>query len=130
MAAGRAKKGGEQGVNGEYYAGGTFLPSTTRGKGTSTKAGKVKVRKAKTGPRWEDFEAVPEGMRAIYSMVVGVCGGYRDGKLFFNPHMDNDHDGFDTAGCQLVVDLYNAGEKFCTAEQYKAMHRAGWRPQG
>lgn len=132
MAAGRAKKGGETGINGEHYAGGTFLPSTTRGKGTSAKAGKAKVRKAKTGPRWEDFEAVPEGMRAIYSSVAGFCGGYDNatGKLFLNMQViENDHNGLDLAGCQRLADLFNAGEKFCTVEQFRAMWVAGWKPR-
>ena len=37
MIATRAKRGGEIGKNGEFYAGGTFLPSTTLGKMTSSK---------------------------------------------------------------------------------------------
>jgi hypothetical protein len=34
--AGRARKGGETGMNGEFYKGGTFLPSTEAPKGTHT----------------------------------------------------------------------------------------------
>jgi hypothetical protein len=45
MAMNRAAKGGETGVNGEFYEGGKFLPSTDRAKGKPVprKVGKVQV---------------------------------------------------------------------------------------
>jgi len=40
---GHAKKGGEIGINGAFYEGGQFLPSTTNEKGTSSRRGDRKI---------------------------------------------------------------------------------------
>lgn len=62
----RAKRGGEVGVNGDFYEGGKFLPNTERPKG---KLAPRKARKEQVEPyRWE----IPaEGKAAIFGLIVG-----------------------------------------------------------
>ena len=63
----RAKVGGETGVNGEFYEGGKFLPSTERPKG---KAKVKKPGKQQVEPyRWE---LPPEGKQVIFHRIVGT----------------------------------------------------------
>lgn len=49
MAAGRARKGGEVGRNGEFYQGGAFLPSTRLPKRSASKKD-VRVRTGLVAP--------------------------------------------------------------------------------
>jgi hypothetical protein len=131
MSNGRAKKGGETGLNGEFYPGGTFLPSTTLAKGTSSaKAKPAKVRKARTGPSWEDYEIVPEGMRAIYASMMGFTGRWcqYSWKLeLATSVIENEYNGLDMEGCRRLVEKFNAGERFCTEAEYKAMWKTGFK---
>jgi hypothetical protein len=67
----RASKGGEQGVNGEWYEGGKFLPSTERPK-----------RKGSTPRRPARVEIEPgvwaeprEGMRPIWPSISDIVDG-------------------------------------------------------
>jgi len=65
MPAGRAPKGGTTGINGEFYEGGKFLPSTTQAKSTPVQR-KKGSGKAEIEPyKWE----VPpsEGLRPVRS---------------------------------------------------------------
>lgn len=66
---GRAPRGGTVGVNGEFYGGGTFLPSTQSPKRSPAKRG-VATRKEEVAPYvWE--VAPREGLRPIYSAIAG-----------------------------------------------------------
>jgi len=59
----RAQIGGEVGVNGEFYEGGKFLPSTEKGKGKTVKLqGKVEIAPYV----WILKTDVPEGFEVIY----------------------------------------------------------------
>ena len=64
----RATKGGEQGMNGEWYEGGQFLPNTELGK--LPKRAKVKgTGKQEIEPyKWV---VAPEGMKSIYAYMAG-----------------------------------------------------------
>lgn len=109
MIATRAKRGGEIGKNGEFYAGGTFLPSTTLGKMQKAKAvgsGKVEV---------EPFKWVAsEGRKSLYKAFAGVFGVVgRDGiatmtanagtLAYYRTSRDE---------AQEMIDRYNAGERW------------------
>lgn len=60
----RATKGGQVGVNGEFYEGGKFLPNTEKPKG---KPAKRKARKVEIEPcKWVEIE---EGQFPIFRMV-------------------------------------------------------------
>lgn len=59
----RAGKGGEVGMNGEFYAGGTFLPNTTLAKMAKGRKGTGKQEIAPF--KWE---VAPDGMRSLYTL--------------------------------------------------------------
>jgi hypothetical protein len=64
----RAAKGGQFGVNGEFYEGGKFLPSTQKGKGKARK----KTGKREIEPyKWE-VQPTPEH-EAIWGKISGFC---------------------------------------------------------
>lgn len=118
MAAGRAKKGGEVGLNGEFYQGGAFLPRTRLPKRSASKATtRIRVSLVEPGVRQE----VPEGKRAIFQQISAFVSNRPDGALFILPHLD-------TADCpcweaygpyehiQELVAQYNDGARFVDAE--------------
>ncbi len=84
MSNGRARKGGEIGVNGEFYEGGTFLPSTDLPKRPASKSGKpTGAKKEQIAPyRWEVAPA--DGMRSIFTALSGTVCKYVNGKLMVN----------------------------------------------
>lgn len=127
MANGRAKKGGETGMNGEFYPGGTFLPSTTLGKMAASKKKAYKPFKNQVAPYV--WEIVPEGMKAIFSSLMGFagCWDHKTNKMaLYLPVVENDYNGLDKEGCQKLVDKFNSGEKFCTQEEYRMMWKQGF----
>jgi hypothetical protein len=74
--ANRAAKGGETGMNGEFYPGGTFLPNTTLGKmarGAKGGAGKQEVAPY----TWEVAPAA--GMVSLYRQFSALVT--RDGQV-------------------------------------------------
>jgi hypothetical protein len=60
----RAKVGGETGMNGEQYAGGTFLPNTTLGK-MGTGAKRTGGGKQMVAPYV--WEIAPEGKKSLFA---------------------------------------------------------------
>ena len=105
----RAKVGGEIGKNGEFYAGGTFLPSTTltkMGRSKPTGTGKVQI---------EPFVwVVSEGRKSLYRAIAGLVGSIgRDGVAVAN---QNDtalrYLGVSREQAQEMCDRYNAGERW------------------
>jgi hypothetical protein len=105
----RAKVGGETGKNGEFYAGGTFLPSTTLTKMTRTVAkgsGKVQI---------EPYVWVAsEGRKPIYRLLAGLVATVgRDGVAVNN---QNDtaiaYLGYTRQQAQELCDRYNNGERW------------------
>jgi hypothetical protein len=109
MTQKRAKAGGEIGKNGEHYAGGTFLPSTTLTKMTRTVAkgsGKVEI---------EPYVWVAsEGRKPIYRLLAGIVATIgRDGVAVNN---QNDtalqYLGYTRQQAQALCDRYNQGERW------------------
>ncbi len=84
MKQNRAKAGGEVGMNGMHYPGGTFLPNTTLDKGTP----KARVKPVKLGKRQVApyvWEIQPfENATAIYGAYVGVFVNVIDGTMVVN----------------------------------------------
>mgnify|MGYP000494037271 CR=1 FL=1 len=112
MSNGRAQAGGQIGVNGEHYKGGTFLPSTHRPKG---------IAKSRTAPRRMLVEpgvlaVVPEGETAIFEgLQQFVHVTVTDKKLV--ARFPDDHTAvryyFDSpAAMHALIAAYNAGQRF------------------
>ena len=105
----RAKAGGEVGKNGEFYAGGTFLPNTTLCKMANT-------RKAGTGR----VEIAPyvwvasEGRKPLYTLLKGVLGIVgRDGVAAITAHAQTlAYFGYTREEAQRIADRYNNGERW------------------
>jgi hypothetical protein len=93
----RAKVGGEIGKNGEFYAGGTFLPSTTLTK---------MARSKPTGNR---------PARTILSPVQAFCAVDNNWAPTFAKLTANDqalaYHGYTRQQVQTIVDRFNAGER-------------------
>ena len=109
ITATRAKAGGEFGLNGEFYAGGTFLPSTKLGKMSRSKpagSGKVQI---------EPFVWVAsDGRKSLYRAIAGLVGTIgRDGIAVAN---QNDvalrYLGVSREQAQQMCDRYNAGDRW------------------
>jgi hypothetical protein len=107
--ANRAKVGGEVGKNGEFYAGGTFLPNTTLTKMANTRkagAGRVEV---------EPYVWVAaNGRKPILPLLKGVIGTIgRDGIAAITAsHQTLTYFGYSREEAQRVADRYNAGERW------------------
>lgn len=65
---GRARPGGETGMNQEQYRGGQFLPNTTLPKGTHSGRGSGKPRKEEVSPYKYDVAPTPTA-RPIYGLL-------------------------------------------------------------
>lgn len=107
----RAKKGGEIGLNGETYKGGTFLPTTRLPKRGSTKGA------ARTGRQLVEpgvFAVPPPGLRSIFSTIRDVtvwCGGnlapYFEGHRYWTSEC-----AMDRKEVKVLCEKYNDGERF------------------
>lgn len=110
----QAPAGGTVGMNGEFYAGGQFLPNTELPKRPAQAKPKY------TGPRremiapytWADR---PEGMRSIYSAIVGTeCEVTRDGimRRFAGLNPAYRRDEWHGHAIDDLIARYNAGERW------------------
>jgi hypothetical protein len=105
----RAKRGGEVGLNGEHYAGGTFLPNTKLGKMSRSYAKGIKKSQI------EPFVWVAaEGRKSLYEAIAGLAGTVgRDGVAVAN---QNDtalrYIGITREQSQEMCRRYNAGERW------------------
>ncbi len=110
----RARRGGEIGQNGEFYPGGTYLPSTDLGK-RSSHTGRGSSGKVAIAPYvWE----VPpqEGLRSIYSRIqafVCVCDGVMTVRA---SDYSLNYYGFTRPEIQQLVDRWNAGERWFSSQ--------------
>lgn len=125
MSNGRAKAGGQIGVNGYNYKGGQFLPSTEAPPGLISKTHKnTNLKKAQIAPyKWEQ---TPEyGMRSIYELISSNII-IKDGLATVHPIIKEGrsytwgigHNGIpNTKNVNLgqLLDLYNSGEKWISA---------------
>ena len=111
----RAQAGGEIGINGEYYNGGQFLPSspmTIKGemKKTNSRKGSGKVEVAPY--KWE---VAPEGMRSIFTAIGGIVARYNwdTSKMEYadNQQAEN-YFGYTSEEVLDLIEKFNNGEKW------------------
>lgn len=107
----RATKGGETGMNGEFYAGGTFLPNTTMGK-MQKRAKVAATRKVEIAPRV--WEVAPEGKRSIYTKIAGNTAQWDVYGVSFKPfwpYLSQQSQEVQDEALKLI-ELWNAGERY------------------
>lgn len=114
----RARAGGERGVNGEWYEGGKFLPSTKAPKRAPAPRRRG-AHRAMVEPGV--FAEVPFGKAAIYQQIRAFVSNDSVGGLHIMRHLDSpdsvcwEHHG-PRDRVQALVDRYNAGERFVDLE--------------
>ena len=112
----RAQAGGEVGINGLWYKGGQFLPSTTLSKmARQTKVGSS--GKQEIAPyKWE--VAPKENMRSIYTLTKpGVASRWAQDKWQEELELVDDekvlnHFKIDRDATRVLIDLWNGGERW------------------
>lgn len=77
----RAAKGGEIGMNGEFYAGGEFLPNTDLASQHKAKATRGSGKQEIAPYTWE---VAPDGMVSIYRNLIGVFARMQNGVMVMN----------------------------------------------
>ena len=110
----RAKVGGERGVNGEWYEGGKFLPSTKLPKRSPTNRKKKGPSKGLVEPGV--IGEIPEGKNAIFAAVSNLIKIEDDGKI---KAFDKDHpcwNSYDYNEVERLSNAYNNGERFFDIE--------------
>ena len=121
MASGRAKVGGEIGMNGQFYAGGTFLPSTTMGK-------MMQGNKARSGSGKVEIEpyvwqVAPEGKKSLWRHLVGIVAVWdrQASKLVLRQDdgLENSLQYLGTTRQRSVelIERFNAGERWIDANE-------------
>lgn len=111
----RAQAGGEIGINGEFYEGGQFLPSspmTINGEMQKTNSRKGS-RKMEVAPyKWE---VAPEGMRSIFTAIGGTVARYNrnTGEMEYlgNEQAEN-YFGYTSEEVISLIEKFNSGEKW------------------
>jgi len=112
---GHAKRGGEQGVNGEWYKGGQFLPNsayTVKGQQNGTK-GQGKARKVEIAPYI--WDVAPEGKCSIWAKVAGIVARYnRDSNSleYAGNAKTLAYYGMTETQAQDLIARWNAGERW------------------
>ena len=117
----RAKKGGEQGMNGEFYHGGQFLPNTMASKGTWKRSNNNninKVKKEEIEPfKWEVQPS--EGMRSIFKLMQGWIIK-KDNKFIVNENLNFNCFGLNTGeeieehvkNINNLIELFEGGQRW------------------
>ena len=110
MSQRRAKKGGEYGVNGEWYEGGQWIANTEKEKKLGSKKA---THKQQTAPFvWEIPE---EGMRSIFEKWSGTWEADKEGKMKCR-NLPISYWGADYLNeSQKMADRWNAGERWTAA---------------
>ena len=114
----RAGKGGEKGINGEWYDGGQFLPgspNTIKGemKATGNKRG---TGKQEIAPYIWEVAPSPE-LKSIYQSVAGIFAktNLETGKLEFCASQQTlNYFSRSREWAEDLIDRYNAGERWMT----------------
>jgi hypothetical protein len=106
----RAIAGGQVGMNGEFYPGGTFLPTTTLGK--MTKAESVQgTGKQEIEPY--TWAIAPEGKKSLFKKINGVIGtaDKTTAKMRTDAGFNNtlNYLGMTISQAQELIDMYNNG---------------------
>lgn len=114
----RAKKGGQVGMNGEFYAGGQFLPSTDMPK--KVRADMARIASGKSKVDEGVYETLTPGEFAPYEMIgtfLEKAGRDSDGRLQVRASNDTAlaYMGVDTqekmGQLQSIINRFNAGER-------------------
>lgn len=114
MTQKRAPKGGQIAINGEFYEGGKFLPSTQKGKGKPyKKTGKREIEPYK----WE-MQPTPESVTVLSQIgVFGVMGekgmtinpdAQFDGENYFFP----DYISIKASVLTRLIKMFNQGDRW------------------
>lgn len=112
MSNGRAKSGGEIGTNGEFYAGGTFLPSTELPKLTK-KTRKPAAPRRQQVARYEWAETPNADARAIFSLIVGAQAQERNGVMsWFEPARATMAHEVHGHSVDSLIERWNNGERW------------------
>ncbi|EOR7868427.1 hypothetical protein FYL99_RS25880 [Escherichia coli] len=115
---GKAKKGGQTGINGQQYKGGQFLPASKH-----TVKGQLRARKPCTRPRSTltepgKIEQLPPGKKAIFG-TIRTFVQIENGTMAITA---SDHSlsayGYTRDSMQALVDQYNNGERLIAASDY------------
>lgn len=111
----RARRGGENGMNGERYEGGQFLPSTTLPKMTpkDTKRGTGKVEIA---PYVWEVPPTPE-YQSIYRQIAGIVARWVEYQIRLEVIPEGNDKPFEyykitREQAQALVDAWNRGERW------------------
>ncbi len=107
----RAPIGGTTAINGEFYSGGEFLPTTTMPSQSKAEKKAATRKQNVEGYKWEVAPAA--GMIAIYPQLSGVQKYDRNTNTFspFVPYYSNLSAGAQTRADELMS-KYNAGERW------------------
>lgn len=112
MSNGRAKIGGETGKNGDFYAGGTFLPSTELPK-NAPKSRKPAAPRRQQVTRYEWLETPNADARSIYSLIVGTLAQERgDIVSRFEPGIAHYGETVRGETVDSLIARYNNGERW------------------
>ena len=106
----RAAKGGEMGVNGEWYEGGKFIANTERPKrhGSDRPTGRQEVAPF----QWE--QPPFDGARSIYAQWGQLWGRNPNGSYCRHPSASAAYFGADTLDeAARWAERYNNGERWC-----------------
>lgn len=106
----RAKVGGEVGMNGEWYKGGQFLPSTMLPKGTQKKNKKGSGKQEVAPYDWQVAPA--DNLHSIYKSV-DVLVNIDNGEMIITASQQTlNYYEVDVDNLQSLVDLWNDGERW------------------
>ncbi|EJL7720715.1 hypothetical protein ACNJ8R_004169 [Cronobacter sakazakii] len=115
---GKAKKGGQTGINGQQYKGGQFLPASKH-----TVKGQMRTRKASSKRRTGltepgKVEQLPPGKKAIFGTIRAFVQ-IENGTMAITA---SDHSlsayGYTRDSMQALVDQYNTGERLFAAPDH------------
>lgn len=114
MSNGQARRGGQVGVNGEFYAGGQFLPSTEAPKGPAK--GARKPGKQEVAPYVWELPPTP-GARAIWGQINAWVTRDGNGYVAFEPAFRNARlTPEQDARLRALIGLYAIGAHWVDAE--------------
>lgn len=115
---GKAKKGGQIGVNGQQYKGGQFLPAGKHTVKGQFRAGKASTRSRSVLTEPGKVEQLPPGQKAIFA-TIRVFVQIENGTMTITA---SDHSlssyGYTRDTMQALVELYNNGERLINAPEH------------
>lgn len=113
--AGRAKAGGEYGVNGEWYEGGQILPSSKHTVKGAHKVGSGQKGSGRVLVAPGELEVAPEGGRPIFARIQHFVEPDGKGGLKQKRGIESDtlkHFGYTPAKLSAEIKRFNQGERY------------------